>query len=253
MFDTHATVEAIETVAHHYRRLFLRTAWTEYVPGQFVMVRVPNEVVLVRRPFGIVDLQDGVLEICFKMVGRGTHELARCEVGDAVQVLGPLGHGFEPVHGATHILVAGGYGIAPLIGLACGLMCTGEKVIVYYGAKTAADLLYQYELEQTGVRVVRVTEDGSAGEKGYVSDAVARTLKDIKHPVLYCSGPEGLLHAVASLGARQKIPTQVSKDEYMACGIGVCLGCVCEMTDGTRQRACREGPVFDAMKIKWEG
>lgn len=251
MRETKATVGSIDVLSERYRRLNLNVDWEGWVPGQFVMVRIPDGVVLVRRPFGIVRVENDVLELCFKLVGPGTNALAHLTKGDDVDVLGPLGHGFDEVEDAMHVLVAGGYGIAPILGLARKLVAEGAKPAVVYGAKTSEDLLYRKELTALGCDLHLVTEDGSYGKRGLVTDVLESGLASLEKPALYACGPRGLLNVVAKMGLARKVPTQVSMDEYMACGIGVCLGCMCEKNDGTRARACREGPVFDAKELKW--
>lgn len=234
-----------------YRRLRLQTGWSTWDPGQFVMVRIPGSPVLIRRPFGIVGIDEGVLEICFKVIGPGTQGLAHVQQGDKVDVLGPLGHGFETICGVDHMLIAGGYGIAPLLGLARMLVKSGEKVTLFYGAKNEDHLLYGDELSKLSIEAVITTEDGSVGQSGLVTEAVEGALSKAKKPVIYACGPRPLMKAVAELGEKNNISVQVSLDEYMACGIGVCLGCMIEKRDGTHVRACREGPVFNASELKW--
>ncbi len=251
MRETRAEVLSVDVLSERYRRLFLATGWKSWTPGQFVMVRVPGNAVLLRRPFGIVGVETGVTELCFKIVGQGTKTLAHLKAGDHVDVLGPLGRGFEYVDGATPLLVAGGYGIAPIMGLARQCTAKGCHARIYYGAKEARHILYRDELESLPADVHFFTEDGSLGEKGVVTSAVARALESTSSQAIYACGPKGMLESLAELGQEYDVPTQVSMDEYMACGIGVCLGCMCERADGSQVRACREGPVFNARELKW--
>ena len=252
MQEVRAKGISIEPMSEKYRRLVLATGWESWVPGQFVMVRVPDGSVLIRRPFGIVEVESGKLEICFKVTGPGTDALSQVASGDHIDVLGPLGHGFDVHAGSHHVLVAGGYGIAPLVGLAKKLSEESEPVSLFYGAKSEDHLLYRAELDALDGDVVFVTEDGSVGQKGLVTDAVKEKLAKAKKSAVYACGPEPLMQALAKLGRKKKVPVQVSMDQYMACGIGVCLGCICENKDGTHVRACREGPVFNAEELKWQ-
>jgi dihydroorotate dehydrogenase electron transfer subunit len=249
--ETSAEVKSIEQMSTKYRRLKLITRWGSWVPGQFVMVRTPGGAVLTRRPFGIVDIDDGVLEICFKVIGPGTLALSHVIPGEKVDVLGPLGSGFEISHDAHHVLIAGGYGIAPLLGFARRLAASNERVLIFYGAKNEEHVLYRDELAKLPIEVEIATEDGSVGHRGLVTDLVTKTLSKIENPAIYACGPRPLMKAVAELGSEHYMPVQVSMDQYMACGIGVCLGCMCEKEDGTNLRACREGPVFKADELKW--
>jgi dihydroorotate dehydrogenase electron transfer subunit len=251
MKETSAEVKAIDSMSTKYKRLRLITGWSSWVPGQFVMVRTPGYGALTRRPFGIVDINNGVLEICFKIIGPGTQALSHVKPGEKVDVLGPLGSGFEISHDAHHVLIAGGYGIAPLLGFARRLSASNERVHVFYGAKTVEHVLYLDELAKLHVEVEIATEDGSVGHHGLVTDLVNRTLSKIENPAIYACGPKPLMKAVAELGSDHHMPVQVSMDQYMACGTGVCLGCICEAEDGSHLRACREGPVFKAEELKW--
>lgn len=251
MQETKATIQSIEPMSDKYRRLILATDWDAWTPGQFVMMRMPHGPAFIRRPFGIVDMRDGALEICFKMVGPGTKALAEAKVGDHIDVLGPLGKGFEVAKGKNHMLVAGGYGIAPILGLAHQLVETGEGATLFYGAKSKEHLLYRDELSRLSVDVVMTTEDGGVGRKGLVTEAIQDELQEMKGVALYACGPEPLMRAMAKLGKEKSVPVQVSMDRYMACGMGVCLGCMCTTKDGDNVRACREGPVFDARELKW--
>jgi dihydroorotate dehydrogenase electron transfer subunit len=249
MKDTLATIESIETVSQRYRRMKLKVGWDSFVPGQFVMVRVPGDAAFIRRPFGIVDLEGSACEICFKVIGAGTQSLADAKAGDRVSVLGPLGNGFEIADAKTHVLVAGGYGIAPIIGLARRLIEDGKGCVIGYGAASAEHLLYMKELRSLGCDLKITTEDGSEGTKGFITDVLGEVLSD--SAALYCCGPDGLSKAVAGLGEKNDIRTQISLDRFMACGIGLCLGCVCETKDGKNVRSCKEGPVFEAKEMKW--
>jgi dihydroorotate dehydrogenase electron transfer subunit len=254
MKDTRAAVESIESLKNSYFRMRLVTGWDEgFVPGQFVMIRVPGSEVFLRRPFGILGIEKGVLEICFKTVGRGTEVLSKTKAGEEIYVLGPLGNGFAfKEEFKIGILVAGGYGIVPLIPLAGTLTNMGRKAVLYYGGRTSADILCESEIKSAGAELKITTEDGSRGTKGMVTDLLLKEIPDFKGAALFSAGPKGLLMEVSKIAASFKIPAQLSMDEYMACGIGVCLGCVVKSKNGAYVRVCREGPVFDAKDIIWD-
>jgi len=249
MKENRSKIVLNEPMGERARRLRFEVDWDSYDPGQFVMVRVPGGEVFLRRPFGIADLGDGWAEICVKIVGRGTEALARAQEGSELDVVGPCGRGFDLPNGRTAVLVAGGYGIGPLMGLCKKI--SGERAI-YYGAKSAGHLLYLDELKGVGMKAVLATEDGSLGEKGLITKVLEHDLGGIEKPSIFACGPRGLLAAVARLGMKGKIPTQVSTEEYMACGIGVCMGCVTKKADGEFVRTCKDGPVFDARDLKWD-
>jgi len=252
MKDVHATVAYKEFAGEKYFRLGLKVGWDEFHPGQFVMVQVPGGEVLLRRPFGIVKTEGGVLEVCVKIVGKGTRALSQISPGQSAQVLGPLGRGFTiPKDAKTAVLIAGGYGIAPLLPLAHKFKDENKKIVFYYGAKKSPDLLYINEFKTMGIDLRIATEDGSAGEKGLVTERAAREADKFEGATIFACGPEGLLKEIAKMSSQLKVPAQVSLERYMACGVGVCLGCVVKSRDGSYVRACREGPVFNAEDVEW--
>jgi len=234
-------------------RLRFAVDWSSYDPGQFVMVAIPGNTVFLRRPFGIARFSNGRAEICYKVVGRGTAALSQSGVGTRIDVLGPCGRGFEfPEADSTAVLVAGGYGIGPLFGLCERLVSEGRRCVLYYGSKTESHFLYLDELTKLGAKVVLSTEDGSLGARGFITHTLEKDLDSIERPSLYACGPHGLLKSVAQISSRKNLPAQVSMEAYMACGIGVCLGCACKDAAGDFVRTCREGPVFDAKELKWD-
>lgn len=250
--DIDATLLLSEDVGAGTRRLHFAVPWKDYIPGQFVMVGVPGGGTFLRRPFALSRLNEGRAELCVKMLGGGSRGLSNLPLGASVKLLGLLGHGFTvPPEMRTAVFVAGGYGIATFIGFAERLRERGKRVCLYYGGRTSSDLFLVNEFERIGVEVHIATEDGSLGIKGVATRDLSGHLASLEHPVLFGCGPEGLLRAVARLGIGHHIPTEVSMDTYMACGIGVCLGCVCEHHDGDYVRACREGPVFDVHRFHW--
>lgn len=252
MIDCATTISINEQMTSDVFRLRFKVGWRSYDPGQFVMISVPCEDAFLRRPFGIVRLDRGEAELCYKVVGKGTRALSRMKTGSLFNVLGPCGKGFVvPAQINTAIFVAGGYGISPFVGLAKTVKEDGADVRIYYGGKSSGDLLYLDDLKGIGATLRLSTEDGSAGEKGLVTKMLEQDLKTIASASIFACGPFGLLTATAKLGIDNGIPTQVSMEEHMACGIGVCLGCVCRDFSGNFLRICREGPVFDAEALKW--
>ncbi len=251
MKDIETTLISNEAIAERVFRLSVAVEWSEWTPGQFVMVEVPGSVVFLRRPFGIADVNEGQAQICYKVVGKGTEALSALEVGARLRVLGPLGKGFAlPDEGKTAVLVAGGYGLAPLMGLARRLRAGGRAVVFYVGARSGSDLFLTDEIAACGIDLRIATDDGSSGEKGVVTDRLAREIASIAEPELFACGPDGMLRAIAEFSRAKDIPTQVSMESYMACGIGVCLGCACETASGEYVRTCREGPVFRVEELR---
>ena len=147
--------------------------------------------------------------------------------------------------------MAGGYGVSPLFGLSVKLIENDNDVHIFYGGKSESDLFLLKELGELGVTLHLTTEDGSIGTKGLVTNLLLQKLDGLPSPHIFACGPEGLLKTVAEIGKQRGVPTQVSLEGYMACGIGVCLGCVCKNSAGKFVRTCREGPVFNAEEIQF--
>lgn len=225
-------------------------------PGQFVHVRIPSlKDALLRRPFSVFDTHRDTLSILYKVVGKGTVALARMREGEDVSIIGPLGHGFTvpTLRGEFPLLVAGGYGMAALYLLA--KECP-EKGIVFAGARQRNDVLCENEFRALGWDVRVTTEDGSYGEKGLVTQSLKTELeRKAEGRKLFACGPTPMLEAVARLAEAFGVPAEVSLDQHLCCGVGACLTCVVPVktSDGWEyQRACTEGPVFDAKQILWE-
>jgi dihydroorotate dehydrogenase electron transfer subunit len=248
-------------------------------PGQFVHVRTPDYSGLVlRRPFSIntFDRRSGEATIHFRVTGKGTEWLARMHPGEQVEMLGPLGRGFEVDSRSRHLLlVAGGLGMAGVRSLAEQALTGNRQVVVAFGAATAREV-YPSSLLPAEVEYVVATDDGSFGHHGRVTDLVGQY--EAWADQCFACGPEPMLAAmgrlaatrhqrlgVARLGtrgrtrqaprgsaaARRRAWLQVSMEQNMGCAVGACLGCVIMGTDGP-QRVCREGPVFAADEIDWE-
>jgi dihydroorotate dehydrogenase electron transfer subunit len=239
-------------------------------PGQFVMLRVNGAIdPLLRRPFGIFDvgtytpahtgaLVQPFLEILYRVVGKGTSMLAELHATDLLDILGPLGTGFElgPA-GGEKLIVGGGVGLAPLYLLAKELV-KSSPVRLFAGGRTRDDILCITEFERLGVECYVATEDGSLGERGLVTEALEKRLEsDGNKASIFACGPHGMLNAVASIAAKRSVACQVSLEGYMACGVGACLGCVTPGHGHTPEKpdyrcVCTDGPVFDSAELKWE-
>lgn len=238
-------------------------------PGQFVMVRVNGAIdPLLRRPFGIFDVgvhtpvQSGAVaqpyfEMLYRVVGKGTAMLSALHETDLLDILGPLGSGFDlGAADEEKLIVGGGVGLAPLYLLARELV-KKSAVRLFAGGRTRDDILCITEFERLGVECYTATEDGSLGEQGLVTEALLRRLDALMgRATIYACGPHGMLTAVAKIAADRKIPCQVSLEGYMACGVGACLGCVApghgHSTETPDFRCvCTEGPVFESGELKW--
>ncbi len=228
-------------------------------PGQFAHVRIlPLKDALLRRPFSIFQVNDDTFSILYKTIGKGTDALSRMCAGEEASVIAPLGHGFTvPKEGGEiPLLVAGGYGMAAMYLLA---QRSPQKGIVFVGGRKRVDILCEKEFAELGWDVRVTTEDGSHGEKGLVTQPLLAELQTpnskLRTPKLYACGPTGMLKAVGKIAEDFNVPAELSMDEHMCCGVGVCLTCVIPVKTGESweyQRTCTEGPVFDSREIVWE-
>ncbi len=257
MYDTQGHVLRQTLIAPGYRTLEIRMprAFIDACrPGQFVHLRLPNiEASALRRPFSIYGAEGETLRLLYKTVGRGTARMNEWTEGTALQVLGPLGNGF-PVDGtALPVLIAGGYGVAPLSFLASRLPRTG---IVLIGGRTADDILVRDDFTRLGWEVRVATQDGSLGKEGLVTCLLDALLEKAAEPMeLFACGPDGLLRAVGDRAIAHGLKGWLSLDKRMVCGVGACLACVQKLRrpDGTEWtgRVCEDGPVFESRAIVW--
>lgn len=255
-------------------RIALRRSWGDYVllrldapavaaearPGQFLMVRVSDGPdPLLRRPLSLHAREGGAVEIFFQIAGRGTALLARRKEGETLDILGPLGLGFDfaaEARGRRAVLVGGGRGIAPLLFLGRELRAKGAAVKVLYGGKSAGDLPLRERFAGDGFEIACATDDGSFGHAGFVTGLLEEEIARRPPDALYVCGPEAMMRAAAGLARAGRIPAQISLESQMGCGFGACWGCVKRIArgDGGRWRKiCEDGPVFAAEEIVWEG
>ncbi len=259
-----------EVSPDYYRMKILAPGISDLAqPGQFVMFRAQaTDEPLLRRPFGI--FQTGTLpsdcdglpdkefvEILYKVVGRGTAIMRELHEGDRVEVLGPLGRGFELADdGREQILVGGGIGLVPLYMLASELV-KKNKVRLLIGGRSRKDVLMVTEFERLGVETYVSTDDGTLGEQGPVTQVLERKLSKFPDAVVYACGPMPMLEAVFRICQPRQVALQVSLEAFMACGVGACLGCVVKGAGHSEQQphylcTCKEGPVFRAEELDWE-
>lgn len=222
-------------------------------PGQFVEVLVEGEPgVMLRRPISVhdVDEEKGTLSLLTQIVGKGTRKLAELKVGDHLNMVYPLGHGFTTTLSALHsplsaLLVGGGAGIAPLLHLSKCLKAKGVKSTILLGGRTADLIPVRDEFESYG-RLCLATDDGSLGHKGLVVEHPAFSES---YDIIYTCGPTPMMKAVARSAAERGIRCEVSLENMMACGVGACLCCVTD-TDQGHRCVCKDGPVFDITTMK---
>jgi dihydroorotate dehydrogenase electron transfer subunit len=230
----------------------------QLVPGQFVHVKVPAlEKSALRRPFSVFNAEDGKVYILYKTVGRGTAALNVAKVGETLEIIGPLGHGFPVKCDGAALLVGGGYGVAPLYFLAKRLISSGWKgrLAVFVGGRTKTDLLAVEEFRSLGVELHLATNDGSEGVKGLVTDPLDDEIIKIREAggkfELFACGPDPMLKAVALRATGTKSKGWISMDRHMICGVGACYACIQKTVRGN-SRCCIEGPVFAAEDLVWE-
>ncbi len=246
-------------IAPDHRRMVLHAPEiaAEARAGQFCMLEVREGFCpFLRRPMSIERIFDDSVSILYKIVGQGTRLLAGLQTGSVLNVQGPLGNGFPiPAEEVRAILVGGGIGVAPLPGLAETLVArTGLAPEVVLAARTEAHLLCEQELSQMGCPVTLATDDGSAGFHGF-ADKCLRRLEPDADTVVYSCGPTVMMRAVHTVCVEAGARCYASLEAEMACGDGVCMGCVVETNTehefGKMARVCREGPVFDTRDIRW--
>jgi len=235
-------------------------------PGQFMMIRATDKLEpLLRRPFSIHQVtSSGLVQILFKVVGNGSQFLAGREKGDVLDIIGPLGHGFDlPANAGENVcIVGGGLGCAPLYFLTKTLLRSrpDASLQVYLGAITADELVnIKVDFENLGVNVLVATDDGSLGYHGYVTDLVTEKLRHQTSWQFYSCGPRLMMKKVAEFCASGGWPCQVSLETMMACGISACLGCTvfsspAKAMSSQRQflHVCKDGPVFDSEDVAWD-
>jgi dihydroorotate dehydrogenase electron transfer subunit len=235
-----------------------------FQPGHFVAVAVggENTAMVLRRAFALCGATPsgafaGTIQFVVAEHGPGTRWLVERRPGDRLDIVGPLGNPFPlPSNASPAVLVGGGYGTAPLIPLAHALLAAGSPVEFVLGAATASRLYGELTAKRLVGQVTVTTDDGSAGERGVVTDVLPRIISRINAEVVYACGPMPMLRAVGEVAKQKAIRAQVAVEESMACGIGVCMTCVLPVrgADGKSRfvRSCVEGPVFDAHDVRWD-
>jgi len=250
--------------AHNHRMRLRVPGWPGARPGQFVMLSpgaladVRRDDPLLPRPMAVFRQTSGAgsepeVEILYKVEGRGTALLAQAAAGDRVRVVGPLGRPFTlPAPGERVVVVGGGTGVASIFGLVAEAPAEAARTLIL-GARSADDLMARADFEALDVDLRITTEDGSLGETGLVTGPLARELSTGRVSRVYCCGPTLMMRRCADMAREAGVPCIVSLENNMACGFGVCLGCAAPRPAGDYALVCRDGPVFDASEIAWEG
>lgn len=238
---------------HVLLRLTQQEPFPEMLPGQFVEVQVADSPsTFLRRPISVnlVDTTRNELWLMVAAVGDGTRRLVECQPGDVLNCLFPLGCGFtgaEQLRGKRVLLVGGGVGVAPMLFQGQRLADAGMRPTILLGARTKADLLELDYFKKVG-ELYCTTEDGSAGERGYVTDH--SILQTERFDFIQTCGPKPMMVSVARYARKKGVECEASLENLMACGLGACLCCV-EKTDEGNLCVCTEGPVFNIKKLLW--
>lgn len=211
-------------------------------PGQFVNIHLDG--FYLRRPISVCDLEADQLTIIYKVVGRGTADMAMRIAGETLLLLTGLGNGYDlTTAGNQPLLIGGGAGVPPMYLLAKRLRAAGKDVQVILGFNTKDEIFYEEEFRKLGCRVIVTTADGSYGVKGFATDALPPS-----YSYVYTCGPEPMLKAVYKAITSEG---QFSFEERMGCGFGACMGCSCKTRTGYK-RICKDGPVLLKEEILWE-
>ncbi len=236
---TYTITENAPLTADVYRMTLTGDTDAITVPGQFINIRLDG--LFLRRPISICDWDEEGLTIIYKVVGRGTEKMSQMKSGETLDCLVGLGNGYDTAACPQNpVLVGGGVGVPPLYGLAKRLIASGRKPSVILGFNTAGEIFGDMEFASLGVTVTVTTVDGSAGVKGFVTDA-------LKGGEYVCAcGPEPMLKAVHRVAAGG----QFSFEARMGCGFGACMGCSCQTVAGPK-RICKDGPILTREEILW--
>ncbi len=257
-YQENAIVTGVEQLSSENFRITFRAPQiaADSRPGQFIMVRSSEGTdPLLRRPFSVHQIVgDSDVQIYFKVVGRGTELMSQFSVGQKVSLLGPLGRGFELKKNKHSCLVGGGLGIAPLLFLTKKIVeknQTSEGITVILGGRTRDEVEpLEKDFINCGVNVLLTTDDGSYGDKGFVTDILVGQALDEKS-IVYTCGPEAMMARVYGISREKGADCQVSVEREMACGMGACLGCCREKADGQYTHVCINGPVYNGEDLKW--
>ncbi len=238
-------IESNVLIAKDTFRMVLRSAdFKEMKSGQFVDIALEGR--FLRRPISVCDSEDGKMVLLYKLVGEGTRQMSGMAPGEKLDILTDLGNGFDPSACRTSaVLLGGGIGTAPLYHLAKELLAQGKKVTAVLGFNTASEVVLRDELKKLGADTYVATLDGSEGTKGFVTDVLKAF--PISYDYYYACGPKPMEKAVHSF---LECSGELSLEERMGCGTGICYGCTCQTELGPK-RICKDGPVFKKEEIKW--
>lgn len=240
------TIISNERVAQKTWRMVLKGNTSRFItPGQFANIALAGKYL--RRPISVCDYDKDTLVLLYDVVGDGTAQMSEMKSGEDLNILIGLGNGFNiDIECTRPVLIGGGIGVAPLLNLAKALREAGREPEVVLGFNTAADVVLEKELQELGFRTIVTTADGSYGIKGFVTDALRD--ENMIYDYFYACGPLPMMRALCN---ELPIEGQLSLDERMACGFGICMCCSLETRNGAK-RICKDGPVFYKDEIIWK-
>ena len=249
-------LQVVQTIRLNKRHFILELLGPEkfplILPGQFAQVLVKDSPsTFLRRPFSIhsVDYGKNTLRLLIQIKGEGTLHLSRLQAGDVLNLIFPLGNSFSLTNARDVLLVGGGCGVAPLLFLAQFLNQNKIHPTILVGFRTKEEVSEIEEYSKAG-KVLITTDDGTEGEKGLVTDHSIFQRERLDFKKIYCCGPDAMMKAMAKIARMHKTDCEVSLENTMACGFGVCLCCITP-TDKGNERVCVEGPVFNINRLKW--
>ena len=242
MKDTYFKLTENKRIAKNTYLAVLQGDTADIKPGQFVNIKLDG--LYLRRPISVCNVEDDLLTLIYKAVGTGTEQMATTEPGKTWQILTGLGNGYDlTLSGDRPLLIGGGAGVPPMYMLCRELIQDGKKPIVILGFGSADEVFFKEDFETIGAKVLVTTVDGTAGIKGFVTDAMS----ELDYTYFYTCGPEPMLKAVYD---KSTTSGQFSFEERMGCGFGACMGCTCKTKYGNK-RICRDGPVLVKEEIIW--
>lgn len=218
--------------------------------GQFVHIAVDG--FSLRRPISICDInrEKGTMRIVFEVRGKGTDKISQLRKGDLIDMIAPLGKGFTILEkGKKAICIGGGIGTPPMLSVAKEY---GKNATVISGFRNSSIAILQEDFKKQGNCTILCTDDGSAGKKGFVTDALKECLENEKPDIIYACGPNVMLKAVAEIAKENGIYCEVSLEERMGCGVGACLVCACKTVKNGEEyfaHVCKDGPVFSSEEV----
>ena len=240
------------------KSFFLAKIKAEYIssnsrPGNFVMIRVQTDAFdpILRRPFAILRSDPPHIWIYYEVIGKGTELLSRLKLNDRINILGPLGNSLPEFQNRKILMIAGGRGIAPVF-YSTEKLSNKNSIFIIYGARTKDDLNLMEEIKSSGVKNCSFyTDDGSFGDKGFVTSDIKKITSDNNIDITFSCGPEEMLKNVQIELKGMETENYVSLETIMGCGFGICHSCAVKMKNSKYKNVCTDGPIFKMEDIEW--